>query len=327
MATIQELYEGGLVGASFNAAAHDALMASVAQPRAEMVAHSQGFADSFAGKLVIPFIHVEKLFPGCWPGPAQDRGDCESHSVKNALLGSMVGDIVSGTPDAVSGKPERAPEVSAEGIKNGVLSTEALYWFRGYNGDGWYASAAMQVARTKCGAVVRGPLGTTGIDLTRYSGDLAGKYGAKAPPADIVDATDNNLFREVTEADSFEEVRDMLGRGFFAATDGSESWSNERDANGVSGRTRAGWSHAMAFIGADDRAEIKKAYGEPLVLILNSWAKWNKGPRRILGTQIDIPEGSFWSRWSDAKNRRIYHVSGCNGWQRLALPDYNPGFV
>lgn len=327
MADIRKQYEDGLQGASFNAADYEALMASVERDRAEDVACDQGFADDFAGKLVAPWIHVEKIYPGCWPGAAQQRGDCVAHAAKNAMLGSLIADVVSGTPDPVSGKVEEAPTVTAIGIKQGVLSTEAPYWFRGYNDDGWYSSAAMRTARTKAGAVPRGPLANTGIDLTKYSGSLAGKYGRNEPTGDVADALDNNLFREVTEAQTFEEVRDMLGRGFFASTDGGESWSNKRDANGVSERTRAGWAHAMAFIGADDRDEIKKAYGEPLVLIINSWGKWNTGPRKVLGTDLQIPEGAFWSRWSDAKRRRIYHVSGCNGWERQALPDYDPGAV
>jgi hypothetical protein len=79
----------------------------------------------------------------------------------------------------------------------------------------------------------------------------------------------------------------------------------------------------MACIGYDDRDEIKKKYGEPLVLILNSWGIWNGGGRRILGTDIDIPEGSFWTKWSEVKNRSCTAMSGAMGWPAKKLPSFD----
>jgi hypothetical protein len=51
-------------------------------------------------------------------------------------------------------------------------------------------------------------------------------------------------------------------------------------------------------------------YKEPLALVQNSWGNWNDGSRRIFGTKLDIPIGSFWARWSDIKNREMIAVSG-----------------
>lgn len=324
-----ELYRQGFAGAVYDAAKHeqfrDEIRAQGNPLSAAAAAHSNGWAGSHAGKLVIPFTHVLKAYPGCWPGPAQGRGDCVSHCGKNARLLTHVCEVVAGQPDEVTGKIEGLAEVSADGIANGVFSTESAYWFRGHSGDGWTCPDDARVAIKNAGCVVRKNYDSIGIDLTRYSSSLAGKWGRSAPPSEIREALDDNLIRTATEADSFEEVRDLLGNGYGVSSCGSEGFSNKRDENGVS-RREGSWAHAMAYIGADDRKEIHDKYGEPLVLVLNSWAKWNSGPRKILGTDIEIPEGAFWAKWSDVKRRGAIAFSGVNGWPRQTLPDYLAGW-
>lgn len=321
-----QMYESGYRGAIWNPEATARLKAESLMPEARDVAHYYGFADQFAGQLVTPFIYVEQLYPGCWPGPAQERGDCVSHSQKNANLGTLCTEVVSGTVDEVTHKVEKAPEVTPLGIKNGVLSTEAIYWFRRHGGDGWSCATAARVSTKEAGAVLRIDYPELGINLQDYSGSLAGKFGRTPPTGDIAKTLGSNLFRETTFADSPEEVRDLLGKGFFLTTCGSEGFLNERDEHGYSPR-RGSWSHALAFIGFDDRKEIIAIYGEPLVLVLNSWGIWNRGPRRILGTNIDIPHGSFWAKWSAVKNRQMIAMSGLNGWARMNLPNASPGAI
>ena len=82
------------------------------------------FAGSHAGKLVAHFTHVERLYPGSWPGAAQQRGDCVSHDDKNTKFYSHVCDIVSGKPDENTGVIEGVIEIPAAGIKQGAFSTE-----------------------------------------------------------------------------------------------------------------------------------------------------------------------------------------------------------
>jgi hypothetical protein len=288
-------------------------------------ASKYNWEDSHVGELVIPFVYIGQVYPGCLPGPAQARGDCVSHSGKNARLLTLCCEIILAKPDEISGKIEQAPLILPEGIKNGALSTEASYWFRGHGGDGWQCESDARVALKNAGCVVRQNYPEIGIDLTKYSGSLAGRYGRSAPPSEIADALDNNLIRTSTNVESFEEIRDLLGNGYGISGCGSEGYSDTRDENGVSKKSGS-WAHAMAVIGADDRAEIKKLYGEPLILILNSWGRWNSGPRRILGTTIDIPEGAFWVRWSQAKNRRYIAFSSVNGWPMRVLPPFSfPG--
>lgn len=341
-----ELYRGGFAGAKPSPEAWEEFRAAMLQPDGERVAHATGMADSGAGKLVVPFVFVLETFPGCWPGAqGQARGDCVSWGSRNATLLTLCCDIVSGLPDEKSGKPEEKPDVPAEGVADGVLSTEAYYWWRGYDGDGWHCPAVARVATATSGAFLRKPYPELGLDLTRYSGRTAGKWGARQPPAEVQRVGGERLVHQATHASSLEVRRDLLYNGYGILDCGGEGYSDRRDEGGVSKRSGS-WAHSMCEIGVDDRDVIKQKYGEPLVLILNSWAKWNSGPRDIHQSaalvpadkkqkwvecglvnpstgNLMIPEGSFWTPWSHCKGREAIAYSGVNGWPRKNLPDLN----
>lgn len=340
---IIKLYESGFAGCKRDDEAQEKFLASLTWPDGEMAAQEFGIADTGQGKLVIPFVFVLEYYANCWPGrQGQARGDCVSWSTRNTALLTMCCDIASGKPDEKSGKPEEAPEVPADGIADGVLSTEAIYWYRGYNGDGWHCGTASNVAMTKGGIVLRKNYPDLGFDLTTYSGQKAGLYGARAPGANIQDMTDDHLIHQVTEVRTAEACRDFLFNGYGISSCGGEGLSNQRDENGVSKR-QGSWAHAMAYIGFDDRPTTHQKYGGPLILDLNSWAKWNSGPRDIYDSaqyvpahkkdewvrkgivnastgNVMIPEGSCWVRWSEFRNREMQAYSGVNGWPRKVLP-------
>ena len=344
VADVRKLYESGFAGAKRSEAAWDDFRASMSDPDGEEAAVKYGLADTGAGKLVIPFVHVLEMFPGCWPGKqGQGRGDCVSWGSRNATLLTMVCDIVAGQPDEKSGEPEEKPEVPEAGIADGVLSTEAYYWWRGYNGDGWFCPAVAKVATTMSGAFLRKNYPELDVDLTTYSSRTAGKYGAQKPPAKVAKVGGERLIHQATHAQSFEATRDFLYNGYGILDCGGESYSDVRDENGVAKQTREGWAHSMSVIGADDRDVIKQMYGGPLLLELNSWARWNRGPRDIFQSvglvppakkelwtklgivnpstgNIMIPEGSWWVRWSDHRNRERIAYSGVNGWPAKVIP-------
>ena len=173
----------------------------------------------------------------------------------------------------------------------------------------------------KGGFTVRQNYSDIGVDLTKYSALLAGKYGSKAPPDNVTKMGQEHLVHDLTEVETFDALRDFLHNGYGCSTCGGEGYSDARDENGVS-KQKGSWAHAMACIGVDDRDEVKAKYNEPLVLILNSWANWNNGPRKIVGTEMEIPEGAFWTPWSHAKNREYIVHSGGAGFPRKLLPDY-----
>jgi len=324
-AEIRALYEQGYAGAFQDPVATEKFESfidrqSFGNLNGAEVANANGLAGSGEGRLIIPFTFVEKLLPGCWPGAAQERGDCVSHSTKNAALLTMVCDIVSGKPDEVTGKMEGLPEIDPMGIKQGALSTEAIYWYRGYSGDGWSCEDAARVACEESALWPRRDYPELGVNLTKYSGSLAGKYGRSAPPSNFTSEGQKHLIRTSTRVRG-KEVRDFLANGYGISSCGGEAWSATRDANGFSKRSGR-WSHALGIIGYDDRDIIKAIYGQALWLILNSWGKWNSGPRRILGTEIDIPEGSFWALESACVNRSNLAFSGASGWPAKSLPPY-----
>lgn len=318
---VERMYERGFAGATYSEEEEGRFADEMPNANGVDLCHDLGYADSAVGELVIPFVAVEETYPGCWPGSAQRRGDCVSHSQRNAMLTTLVGEVVAGLPDEVSGRMEEAPQVSPEAQRDGVLATEAIYRHRGHRGDGWQCSAAARVSTQTTGSVLRRRY--EHADLTRYNPKWAGgKAGS-----DERDAFDDNLFREATSVGgSFETIRDLLARGFGVSSCGSEGFAKTRNEDGVAKRSGR-WAHAMAYIGADDRDETKRKYSEPLVLVLNSWGpRWIRGGDTILGTNRKIPPGSFWARWSDVKRRSCYAMSGHDGWARRKLPDYLGGW-
>ena len=318
-------YEAGFLGALCDPEKTAQLQAEIAAagglPDGAMACSTFGLEDSGKDKLSLTFLEIFKLYPDCLPGGAQGRGDCVSWSTRNACLTTMCTDITSGQPDEVSGRLEGAPEVSDEARLNGVLSTEAFYNWRRHSGDGWFCSDAVKVAMNDSGMWLRKKYDEINVDLTRYSSRNAGIYGNKTPPDLWRQIGKDHLIRTATVLRTYEELRDMLANGYGVSSCGSEGFESTRDANGVSRRTKQ-WAHAMAYISVDDRPEIIKLYKEPLVLVQNSWGDWNDGPRTIFGTNISIPIGSFWSRWSDIKNRYMIAVSGAAGWPPKKLKSY-----
>ena len=285
--------------------------------------------------------------------------NCVSHDIKQMLLNTMCCEIVAGLPDPISGAMEAAPPISPQGCEQGVLSTEANYWFAGndnrknrsgnYVEDGWYLAAAIEVAMKRAGAVLRAPLEGTDLDFTRYDPDLAGKY-ADGVPANVAELIHTHPVRTATEINGREASRDMVGAGFGVGSDGGQSFASKRDANGVASRTAKGWSHSMHEAGFDDRPTIVEMYGGPLVLLAQTWGKrWNSGPRDIFESaslvpaefrefwiqvglvnpktgNIMIPEGWMWVRWRDVEKRRRFVVSGLRGWERPLLENLFEGF-
>lgn len=322
---VAKAYETGFVGAYSNPEAAEALRDQIKNaggiPDGAMACSAFNLEETGKDKLSLPVMEIIKLYPDCLPGGAQGRGDCVSWSTRNACLGTMCCDITSGVADKVSGRLEGAPEVSEAARLNGVLSTEAFYNWRRHGGDGWSCAEAAQVALNESGLWLRKKYDEINVDFTTYSSRNAGLYGSRTPPDSWLEVGKNHLVQTITEVESYEVLRDLLANGYCISSCGSEGFSSSRDTNGVSSR-KGSWAHALAYLGVDDRPEIIKLYGEPLVLVQNSWGDWNDGPRNIFGTQLVIPIGSFWAKWSDIKNRYMVAISGVNGWPPKKLPHY-----
>lgn len=325
-ADLVKAYQEGFEGAYYDGTEHDKLLDLCDFTVGLDASAAFGWQDSAKGKLVVPYKNIEMLWPTCMPGPAQGRGDCVSHSAKNSALMTLACEIVAGEPDEVTGEVEGPPVISQAGQRAGALSTEAIYWWRGHGGDGWSCHHASRVLINESGMWVRKDYRPDfEFDLTNYSSRLAGKWGRISPPDEVKEFGTKHAIRQATELSSFEEVRDFLYQGYGISSCGGEGWSSKRDSNGYSRRSGS-WSHAMAIIGADDRQAVRSKYGEPLICILNSWGRWNSGGRKILNTNLEIPEGAFWAKWSDCRRRSFIAMSGAEGWPPQKLPDWGADY-
>ena len=343
---VVRMYERGFAGAyqepEETEQFEDLIRSRGGNVRGEEIATSSGWAESGQGKLILPFLHALEQYPGCLPGPGQQRGDCVAHSEKNANLITYACEVAAGLPDEVTGLIERVPEIPTAGLLQGAFSTETFYWFRGHGGDGWSCDASSRVAMRNAGLITRDNHADLGVDLTRYSGRNAGLYGRRPPTGSVATALAQNLIRQATTVRDREARRDFLANGYALHTCGGEGWANTRDKHGVS-RRRGGWAHAMPDVAFDDRPSTRQLYGDSLELIQNSWARWNSGPRDIRDSaqyvppekrerwialdivnprtgNIMIPHGSFWALSRDVSRRRFIAKSSVDGWPRLSVP-------
>jgi hypothetical protein len=323
---IVEAYAHGLVGCSEDPEADrrfdEYIRANGGDPVGADVVHEWGLKDLGRGKLVTPWVVVEKVFPGCWPGAAQDIGDCVSHGTKNCCLITLACEIYDAKADEVTGRIEGAPEISEEGLKEGALSTEAIYWWRGHGGaNGWNCADSARQVTTNAGLWPRKNYEEIGIDLTTYSGSKATKWGGSPPPENVAKIGREHLIRTATKVSGREQVRDFLAAGYGVFNCSGLGFSRTRDEHGVS-RQSGSWSHSQCFIGFDDRPETHEEYGQALVCWINSWAVWNSGGRRVRGTDLDIPEGSFWALAETIDSCSCFALSSVAGWPRRKMPDY-----
>lgn len=302
----------------------DSILRGGGDPDGTTVSKQWGLSGLGEGKLTATWLHVERLWPGCWPGPPQDRGDCVSWAVNRAALTTMSCEILDGKPDEASGKIEGQPEVSPEGVANCVLSSEASYWWRGWSGEGWTCSGAAKAMMNDCGLWLRKPYPEIGLDLTRYDGKTAGKWGATRPPEQVRNIGREHLVRTATFLKNVTEIRDYLAAGYGVFFCSSLAWRKERDEFGFAKVDPSNsWAHAQAAIGWDERPEVVRKYGEPLCAIANSWgSNWQRGGRNVMGTDLYIPHGCYWTLASAMAKCSPVALSGVAGWPPRRLKDY-----
>ena len=307
------LYESGFEGYYSDPTAEAALVDAISRFRM----HGAG-----EGTLSLPFLAATQMYPQCLPGGNQQRGDCVSWSIRSAALVSYCASLKWGD----NAERFAPPVVSDKGRLGGVFATESWFWFRGHSGEGWNCGDAARVAITKSGMMVRKNYPEIGVDLETYSGSMAGKWGGRPPPDEVVAVTSRNLLSTATVCKRWEEVRDMLASGFALATCGGEAFERRRDEYGVCGRSMSVWRHAMSLIAADDREEMRQRYGcrnGGLVLVQNSWGNYCGDEHPIHGTNYKIPGGSFWARWDDVQGRYMVALGGGRGFEANKIPRWS----
>jgi hypothetical protein len=346
-AEIQAAYEAGYSGIFYDPDAKANMRATAKATggveTADEAAHRFGWINAGKGQLNLPFIAVLDIWPLAWPGAAQLEGSCVGHNGKNAGLVTCATEALCGVPDEVSRIIEGPPDVPPDGQKTGVFSICGIYSLRGYRGHGWDCGSCADVMVRKGGLLVAKNYAEHGLDLTKVTSRTENITPSQIPDAIWKEAR-SHQFRTSAECESPEAIRDAHAMGIGVQSCGSEGFSSTRNEHGVARRTTS-WAHAMAITGSDDRPWAHQTYGGMLVLIQNSWAKWNGGPRDIHDSaqyvpadkkqdwiakgivnaetgNIMIPQGSFWARWSDVRRRSYYAMGGLSGWKRKKLPDY-----
>jgi hypothetical protein len=319
-----DAYSGGLMGCRPNPRADeefaDTILRCGGDPDGGNVAHAWEFADAGKGQLILLSPVVDKVFPDCWPGPTQLWGDCVGKGCANGLLTSLALEINDGNPDEVTGHVEEAPELPRVGIENVPVASESLFAWRGFDGDGWFCSAAAEVASTK-GFLVRKPYPELGIDLTRYTEETIRLGGRRPPGEKWLAESSKHIARTATFLKGREQVRDFLFRGYGVFNCSAMGFDRTRNEDGFS-RQVGVWHHSQCYIGYDDRPETHEKYGQALVCWLNSWNRWNKGPRKVRGTDLEIPEGAYWALASTIDRAQNIALSSVAGWPRRRQTTY-----
>lgn len=316
-----DAYAGGLMGCKPSPRSDevfaDYILRHGGQPDGATVAHEWEFADAGKGKLILLHPVVERVFGNVFPGPPQVTGDCVARAAAWGLLTSTAFEIDSGKPDEITGRVEEAPKVPEKGVKSGVISSISLWAWRGRDGDGWICSEAAKVASEQ-GFLLCKPYPELKIDLTEYGEHNIGLGGSRAPSKAWLDESKQHTARTATFLKGREQVRDMLHRGYGVFNCSSMAFERTRDDSGWAFSRQVGvWHHAQQYLGYDDRPETHKRWGQALVLWNNShWGKWNSGPRKVYGTDIEIPHGTFWTLASTIDRATNIALSSVAGWPR-----------
>lgn len=246
-------------------------------------------------------------------------GDCVSRGQSHAAIASLAVACANGKGSW--------PEIPESAYATGMpFHPSPTYWNKHGGISGWSCSRAAMMSKDKIGLTLSIAHSNPNIGdlLTRYDTHTIGKYCRSGPPADVIKDLNSHCTLSYSRISSFEQIRDAIASGYGINSCGGQGFSKTRDAHGVSGRSGS-WSHSMAYVGVDDSPWAHQNYGEPLVLVLNSWGtSWIKGPRKVQGKDDvpEIPRGSFWAKWSHVKGRDCYAFSAVQGWPPMKLTDW-----
>lgn len=319
-----QLYNAGFTGAIYDEAARDQLFGSLEWPDGEDAAAKFGLTNSGVGKLSYPGMYAFTQYPTCWPSPNQTTGDCVSHAGKNNGLVQICVDVVTGTPDAETGKVEGYPTVSPLAEKNGVVACENLYGMRGHMGEGASCDTLIHYATQTGGIMLRQNYPELGINLEKYDASIGIGWGGSGTPANVTAAGHQHPLRTATDCPTHIVARDFLANGYSIWVCSSLGFSSTRDENGFSVQ-QGSWGHSWMIDGYDDRPEVVQKYGFPLAHFVHDWAMWNHGGTLIMGTDKHIPEGTMWINATLLDKCDCTAMSSINGWPRRDLPSWSLG--
>jgi hypothetical protein len=256
------------------------------------------------GRLSLPFKAAVALDEGFGSTESQTTGDCVSHGARN-------GGAIDYSIDALFGETEY----------QGRFATENIYGWRGHGGQGAScARLSKYVSQQGPGGFLtrkKYSSGSKSVDLSVYNSSIGHNWGRSGTPSWLNEIAAQNKALRVFSVKSLEEVIDALAMGFGINMCSGYGFSNKRNEDGLS-EQRGSWAHAMAWVGVDDTDYAHQQYNGPVILIQNSWGKFNSGPKRH-----EQPDGSFFIRPSVADKM----VRGGGGWVIASVRGYNRELV
>lgn len=325
-AQVVERYQKGQTATKWEPAQREELFSSVDFPDGEQACYDFGLVESGKGKLTLLFTYAMQAWPNVWPKPGQETGDCVSRAGANIATILLALEVALGKADEVTGIVEGLPEISELGIRNGVVACETLYGDRGHTGQGASCERLIQHLTKLGGIILRKDYPELGHDFTKLNTRLGMNWGRSGTPAAIRAEGQKHQVRTATDVQNHEVARDMIANGYPIWACSGLGWASTRDENGFS-RQQGGWNHSWVVDGYDDRPETIQIYGFPLFHYNHDWWKWNRGGRRVRGTTIDIPEGSFWGDARLLNRCNLTALSSTNGYEARNLPDFKTGVL
>lgn len=235
------------------------------------------------GKTVLLYDIIERV-AGKFPNRVQTIGDCVSQGAAYAVDAAKCVDIY-----IKDEWEEWVAETATEDIYAGARVDIGGGSIRG---DGCYGVWAARYCN-EYGALPRGKYGN--VDLSEYSGSKARSWGRPSGgvPKTLLETAKEHPIQIVSRVDTYEEARDLLANGYAITVASDQGFSSQRDSEGFA-RPKGSWAHQMCLLGIDD------AHKRPGVLCVNSWGRWNAGPKRL-----NQPEGSFWIDADEVETRML----------------------
>lgn len=296
----ERLYSGGFVGA-FKERQQDRKFDRIFSTVASN-------SDDWKGKVVKLFDYVLKYDDDAYK-TSQKTGDCVSHATRNAVDATRAAEIAAGESEGFYVKS----------------ATEAIYGSRGHSGQGMSCSRAAKFVTTDGGILLRKNYPDLNLDLSSYKGSykIGMKWGRSGVPEAVKAEAKKHQVKTATRVTSLEQACSLIANGYAISACSGVGFSSKRDKNGIS-RAQGSWNHAMMWVAFDALEATFREFGGPLILIQNSWGKFNSGPKRH-----NQPDGSFWVIPRDAKRilkaNGAYAFSNVNGFPPQRLPNWGSG--
>lgn len=294
------LYNSGFVAVTCDPEKTAKLLGELPRPIFGAAAYNLEFSGD--GKLSLPYKSAQKFDARFGEVENQQTGDCVSHAIRNAI------DVSRAVEIHIGGQAE---EFIARG------ATEVIYGSRGFSGEGMICSDAVKFMLREAGLMIRKNYPDLNLDLSKYNANIGIKWGSRGVPSAVKKEARKHPIKTISLITSIQEAKDAINNGYALMVCSNQGFSSKRDKYGIAA-PKGSWAHAMCIAGCDDTRE---RLNEELFLIVNSWGKWNSGPKFH-----NQPEGSFWVRKkvleSMIRQRGTWAFSDVESFPARDLPDY-----